>query len=353
MVSFLKGENVNLKLKAILAAAKFMKYAQQVAKAENMRKSHANKIKHHVFTNVRKLPAPKKNDVVCIMVGRNEMLRLPDALRHYRELGVDRFAFIDNLSDDGTAEYLLEQPDVDLISTASSYAEARSAVYWFEKVSLSYGLGRWIVLVDPDELLVYDGMDRHDIHDLTAFLDKRRSLSMCAPLIDMYSDLPIHEVRYERGDRMMDCCRYFDGDYTWYVNSREERYLNGGPRRRMLSTEDQSFRHSLMKFPVFKTDLKLSRSSIHNISPLPSWSIPTGALLHFKFLSDFSDRVQKAIEYGQHYQGGIEYKKYAEAIANGSLRTMMFDGSRYMESVSDLIAAGVVTRITGLSRRDG
>lgn len=42
----------------------------------------------------------------------NEMHFLPAFLPHYRKLGVDRFFFIDDRSDDGTLEFLALQDDV-------------------------------------------------------------------------------------------------------------------------------------------------------------------------------------------------------------------------------------------------
>ena len=53
----------------------------------------------------------RPGEVRACMVVRNESLRLPSTLAHYRQLGVDRFLVIDNGSDDGTLEFLRGQPD--------------------------------------------------------------------------------------------------------------------------------------------------------------------------------------------------------------------------------------------------
>lgn len=321
-------------------------YLLQVSAAAKSRRDHRNAIKHHVFENVRKLRPTKKDDIVCIMVARNETLRLPDALRHHRELGVNRFAIIDNLSDDGTREYLLEQPDVDIIATANSYAEARSAVYWFERLSIEYDKGNWFLLVDPDELFIYDGMRHHDLHDLGRLLEKRKAFAMPAPLIDLYSDSDILEVEYEAGQKMVDCCRYFDcTGYLKGVGSKGERWMRGGPRTRLLSTPEEPFKHALMKYPFYRMDRRLQRISIHQISPQPRPNVPVGALLHFKYLSDFASRVHKAIEYGQHYQGGIEYKKYAEGLENHKFKSMMYRGSKKFWGPHSLIEYELMSKI--------
>ena len=39
---------------------------------------------------------------------KNEIYFLPAFLNHYRRLGVQRFVFLDDRSDDGSFEYLLE-----------------------------------------------------------------------------------------------------------------------------------------------------------------------------------------------------------------------------------------------------
>src|SRR4030095_5576466 len=60
--------------------------------------------------------------VVCVV--RNERTMLPHFLAHYRRLGAQHFVFIDNLSDDGTRDWLLAQPDVVLYSTDTDYCDS-------------------------------------------------------------------------------------------------------------------------------------------------------------------------------------------------------------------------------------
>ena len=58
------------------------------------------------------------------------MLRLPWFLAHHRKLGVAHFLIIDNDSEDGTIEFLRQQPDVTLFETPMSYAESKCGVLW-------------------------------------------------------------------------------------------------------------------------------------------------------------------------------------------------------------------------------
>ena len=46
------------------------------------------------------------DDILAMATVRNEVVRLPFFLDHYRKLGVGHFLFVDNGSDDGTRAYL-------------------------------------------------------------------------------------------------------------------------------------------------------------------------------------------------------------------------------------------------------
>src|SRR5262245_52642066 len=59
-----------------------------------------------------------------VAVIRNERVRLPAFLSHYRRLGVRTFHLIDNNSYDGTAEIAARDPSVTLWKAAGSFAAA-------------------------------------------------------------------------------------------------------------------------------------------------------------------------------------------------------------------------------------
>ncbi|MEO0666241.1 MAG: glycosyltransferase family 2 protein, partial [Pseudomonadota bacterium] len=69
-------------------------------------------------------------EVAVVAVMRNELFMLPHFLAHYRRLGVEAFLIADNVSDDGTREYLLEQDDVALFSVDTDYKLSQYGVSW-------------------------------------------------------------------------------------------------------------------------------------------------------------------------------------------------------------------------------
>jgi hypothetical protein len=329
-----------------------MRYLKALYKARSVRSAQRAAIRHHSIDRVRVLGMPKPSDVICIMVVRHEHMRLPDCLRHHRELGVGRFAIIDNGSTDGTREFLLSQPDVDLFLSLNKYSEARSGVYWHERLASHYGYGRWYLTVDADELLVYSEMDCHDLHDLAAFLTKWNSKVFFAPMIDMYSNLPLDGFCYEPGERMIDACRFFDGDsYTVTEQQRLIVSIKGGPRSRKLSSTAQSFKHMLEKFPFFYWDKTVRRSHIHDFRCFPKSAAPSGALLHFKFLPDFADKVAFAVESGEFWGDSIQYRRYQKSLENQEMASFYYAGSRAYDGPRSLVAAGLMNSINWQSEQ--
>jgi hypothetical protein len=60
---------------------------------------------------------------------RNERVRLPYFLTYYRRLGIDHFLIVDNGSDDGTREYLADQPDVSRLVTPPRATSSRASAW--------------------------------------------------------------------------------------------------------------------------------------------------------------------------------------------------------------------------------
>ena len=97
----------------------------------------------------------KKADRILLFTAfRNERAFAPWFLDWYRRQGVERFFIVDNLSTDGTADYLAKQKDVTLFESRDSYAWAHSGMKWVNELMRRYGDGHWCVYVDADEQLL-------------------------------------------------------------------------------------------------------------------------------------------------------------------------------------------------------
>ena len=264
-------------------------------------------------------------DILVFSTLRNERIRLPYFLRYYRDLGVEHFLIVDNGSDDGSREYLLEQADVSLWSTAASYKRARFGVDWLNWLQMRHGHGHWTLVVDPDEFLVYPFCDTRPLRALTDWLDASSIRSFGAMLLDMYPKGEITAMPYAEGQDPLEIANWFDsGNYTI---SRNHRYGNlwiqGGPRARVFFPDAPAKSPALNKVPLVKWHRDYAYvSSTHMLLPrglnlvYDEWGgeKASGCLLHAKFLDGFAAKSAEELERRQHYANSSEYRAYDGAL---------------------------------------
>lgn len=315
------------------------------------------------------------DEVVAVGKLRNEMLRLPDFLRHHRRLGVRRFLAIDDRSDDGTREFLLDQPDVHVFEIREPFAESRGGARWTSAVLDQFAPGRWALTLDADELFVYPGCETFDLRWLCRYLESAGADCMTAEMIDMYPHVLGGSERYRAGESLVAFCPYFDSDT--YVKRRRRgfptNYLIGGARARLFYDEPMppkiALYDALVRLlepyglarllpavnitrwePPLLTKVPLARwlpgrryiAAGHLMAPRGKPGDVTGALLHFKFLHDFTDKVATAVREGNYYRGSVEYKRYAERLAQDQSFELTYPKSRIYQSSDDIVSCGLM-----------
>ena len=273
-------------------------------------------------------------EIRAVMVTRNEALRLPAVLDYHRDLGVGRFLMIDNGSDDGTIDFLLAQPDVHVFSSKASFAANK--MRWTNTVLDAHADKHWTLTIDADELYVYPHCERVKLAQFCRFLESAGARATLSLLLDMYSDKPIDETLYNAGEPLLDACRYFDpGPYSSIVAPLfpHVQYY-GGMRERVFRHRQRTSRSpTLSKVPLVKWQAGMQYSlATHAVTPTPLSDVVT-ALLHFKFLGDFRDRVASALESGQYHDASREYRDYhAYLRENGAGSFLAEDSVRYEDS---------------------
>lgn len=268
-------------------------------------------------------------DLPAMVVARNEMAMLPSFLSHYRRLGVTRFIFLDDRSDDGSLEYLAAQADVDVWGSSIRYAEAGLGNRWREALFDRYGHGRWYLNLDADEYLIYDGYEQRSLSDLIRTLEERSCLRLSAPMIDMYPLGSVDLADFSGSEKMpWEVASHFDRSGYRLRLRRQNILIQGGPRLRKFGLVNQ-----LIKAPLTFWDEKSSlKKGIHKPLPYTRNFLPiSGVLLHFKFFADFRKEVQDAIVDDQHYDNAREYKVLEAALqAGGSLDFQSEISERYL-----------------------
>ena len=266
------------------------------------------------------------DSILLFSTMRNERVRLPYFLRYYRDLGVSHFLIVDNDSNDGSAEFLAQQPDVSVWTTQHSYKRSRFGVDWLNWLQMKYGHGHWCLVVDPDEFFVYPFCDTRPLRALTDWLDASSIRSFSAMLLDMYPKGPFDVVPYHEGQDPFEVAPYFDSGN--YVINRNKRYGNlwiqGGPRARMFFADLPERAPALNKIPLVKWHRDYAyASSTHMLLPrglnqvYDEWGgeKASGCLLHAKFLDTFAVKAEEEMDRRQHYANSHEYRAYRAAVS--------------------------------------
>ena len=335
----------------------------------------------HVLERLDSAFIPAVSDEVRVFcVVKNEIDRMAYILTYYRQLGANRFFFIDNNSTDGTSAFLCAQTDCHVFTTAASYADSVSGIIWTKHLLDKYGLNHWCLIIDADELFVYPNSESIQLPELCKFLDHEETDTIFTFLLDMYPSGSIEKAKCIPNQPFYEICPYFDKDYSFvdriYLKGNPPfppKEVIGGPRVRCFYPRFQGQNSVAVRFlthiiergslflrklkipfpfirlkstPLFKIPLikwKLGyayTASTHILNQPVKISSVTGAILHFKFFSDFHERVVDAVKSNQHSQGSAEYKRYLSRMEK--VGNLMYEGSRKYNSTSDLLNEGLM-----------
>ncbi|MCC6007649.1 MAG: glycosyltransferase family 2 protein [Rhodobacteraceae bacterium] len=266
-----------------------------------------------------------RDAVLVFCTVHDERIRLPFFLEYYRRMGVGHFFFVENASTDGTREYLADQPDVSLWTTSASYKRAKFGMDWLNGLLSRHAHGRWALVVDADEFLIYPFCDTRPINALTDWLDASAIKSFSAMLLDMYPRGPIDTALYNEGQDPLEVTPWFDsGNYTISRNWRYGNlWIQGGPRARAFFSESPERAPALNKVPLVKWHRSYAYiSSTHTLLPrglnnvYDAWGgeKTSGLLLHTKFMHTLVDKSAREMTRRQHYANSHEYRAYHSGL---------------------------------------
>ncbi len=265
-------------------------------------------------------------EILCCVAVRNERPRLPAFFNHYRRLGVDRFLFVDNGSDDGTGEWLREQTDVHVWRSLQSFKQANFGASWFELLLRRHGVDHWCLTVDADELLVYDGYRERPLQAFCRELEGHGCQAASGMLLDLYSDRPIRDTHWGEGADPLEACGYFDREFCHTRDERDGQYRNqtiffGGVRQRMFPAQNS---YLLSKVPLFYYRPNLLLTSGQHLTNLPYERIAHEqvCLLHFKFFASFLPYAREEAVREMHASAAEQYKAYAARLLEDEAITL-------------------------------
>lgn len=286
--------------------------------------------------------------IVLVFVARNERARLSYFLDHYRRLGVEHFIYLDNESDDGSLQYAGGQGDVSAFSCVGAYGRSRFGNDWINYVLNRHCVGKWIIYADPDEMLVYPECPTRRLSSLAQLMAKNGQRSLRTLMLDMYSDSSPARNLVASGEDPGAVCSLFDatGYREFYEASTKTHWIKGGPRGRLFFAEDLSKGPALNKTPFVRWRFGYAfLKSSHQLWPfrLNSGSARgrpvSGALLHFKFTSQYFHKVAEERVRGQHDR---EYASYTIAQDDADEPSFRGEASRTYRDWTTLVGLGLM-----------
>ncbi|MEL7137801.1 MAG: glycosyltransferase family 2 protein [Pseudomonadota bacterium] len=326
-----------------------------------------------------------KGDVTFALMAKNEIAIIGEFLDHHRSIGATQFLTIDNGSDDGTLEFLLDQPDCVVYRTEDAFADANFGMDWINQLMREHGEGGWFAYLDCDEHLQFPGMDRRSVQDFAAALRAEGHDGVHAVMVDMYPAADFTEIDLAGRDRpLAEIMNYFDRDYVvrrrphrpWRAGRRAPLQILGGPRCRLLSDlrreAGRGWRHAMFvgqidrfvhKLPASALPLAfrlwprlvpaLQKTPLTFVGPQTRYLNSHDAtnvaiaptllcLLHFKFCSELAvkDRATGIAEH--HYRRGMEREQLRLALLDWKADTLLYEGSVEYRSHRDLEEAGLL-----------
>jgi hypothetical protein len=288
-------------------------------------------------------PALNKNDPILLCVVKDDLRRIKLQVEYHRKIGVKHFAYIDNMSKDGTFEWLMEQEDVSLFFVNEIFSPSRKDI-WRKLVIDFLGYDKWYLDLDSDELFMYPGIETLDITKYIDFLEKEKIKSALSPMIDMYSKGKIFENSNING--IFDTYCYFDSD-TYKITRNYSMYrVIGGPRMRLFSTKDSLFYPILSKYALTKFSKNMLPGT-HINYPYKYNLQNKGAvafLLHYKFLPEDNIKYKGHTISEVHSDGSKEYKRYMEMFKQNPDLSFYYEGSQKLNDSMDLMKINIIDK---------
>ncbi len=283
----------------------------------------------HLLSSRARLAEVADADVAVISVIRNEAAMLRHFLAHYRRLGVGGFLIVDNGSDDGSVEYLADQPDVALFSADTEFRAVEQGSDWKRALLAHYRRDRWALVADADELLLYPG---HRDMTLADWLARYRDSDIDAVrlfMLDMYPRGALAGADMAGAHDPFEVAGFADRRAFLATSLGRGPYDNS-------PTWTSALRHRLMPgarpdlFVAQKVALVKYRPWMHLSDSLHYANevvlAPDELLLaHFKYHAGFAAHARTEVARRQHFNDAEEYRRYLALTGAG--REVLFDAA--------------------------
>lgn len=272
-----------------------------------------------------RLRAAAAAPVAVVACMRNEMFMLPHFLAHYRALGVGGFLIADNGSDDGSLDYLLEQPDVALFAADTPYGRSMYGVAWQEALLAAFRPGAWTLAADADELLVWDGTAAGDLPALLAGPEFAQADAVRLYMLDMYPRGPLSGAVFKGSPFAEAGCtdaEPFRTDTAVRGPFSDQPTWTSGLRHRLIpGSRPELFVAQKLALLRYRPWMRLTEG-LHYVAGARLAGREM-VLAHFKYTAAFRAKAEAEVARRQHFNDAEEYRKYLALVSEG--RETIFD----------------------------
>ena len=311
---------------------------------------------------------------------RNEMYFLPAFLAHYRRLGVQRFVFLDDRSDDGSFEFLVQQPDTVVVGSdrrfgdkvelpsilSGSIRDFRIHFLWRSILYDMFARERWALLVDLDEFIHLPSGTTFQA--LVSKLDEQSIRALWAVMLDVYpKDITSFAEIGNCTQLNMSAIWYFDAEQHLRLRrGRPPKIVYPGARARLFSqfgidtlyaelgvrrpsrilrllrricTLRRPLRYNSIVKPAllkWRDDSYFKSPHNTNLSASTNYLLP---IQHFRFSGALGERMRMALRENSYFLDSSDYRLMSELLRimqdqNGSF---LYRNSRPLESFENLV----------------
>jgi hypothetical protein len=290
---------------------------------------------------------PREDEGVVLCNVRDEIEMLPHFLKHYRDIGVKRFVFVDNGSIDNTLSFLLEQGDCDVFQFPGNFRRSIAGMLWKNILLSEYSAARWYLSVDADEHAVYDGWPAVGLSEFADSMSRNGHSVVTAIMVDMYGAGPIVHAQIAPGKSLLEVCPLFDGDGyrislpdDWRKEMFPRLNVRGGPIMRLFGEDRLGW---MGKAPLILEPDIFFRDP-HCVSPAGlNFAAPRIGLLHFRFLASVVEKIARVAERDMHSRGNISsYQRLGNKLKEKPDLSLAYSQSVRFESPGQFVERGMI-----------
>ena len=281
--------------------------------------------------------------VILICLIKNDIFRLKKFIKHYKNLGVKNFVFIDNNSNDGTFEFLKDLDNIYLFSINEKYNTIRRQA-WINKIISYFGFDKWYLIIDSDEFLVYNNNENKKIDELIDYYKNKNIKRARALMIDMYSDKEIFNCSME--NEFMKEFSYFDTNSYTPQKHKHFELVTGGMRERVFSKYEK-IKPFVIKYPLIyfeRGDIQYNSHYSYPFYKNFGTEINMG-LLHYKFLPGDLEKIKTVVKEKNYANGSKQYIGYLKAYEDNPKMKFVNDASKRYNSSKDLKYISILDNI--------